>query len=239
MFGKSLNLQRKLEVVRNKKVSEAKLLEEVYAILHREQENEERVLRELQKGDAADGNKFVFDLLEANRIFHISHIKQLCVLYRLRFLDTRYFKSKLPAEAIQKVTALEKEHQTEIKGFKIIAPSKHFKLENADDPILFAPIGNNYYYLIHKWGKDLHPLRKLLVWPLRNFETLAVFSLVFSFIMALGIREVFYSQYRTTSQFIMIYLFTFKSVLGLILYYGIALGKNFNSGIWRSKYING
>ncbi|WP_395062778.1 hypothetical protein [Flavobacterium sp.] len=36
-----------------------------------------------------------------------------------------------------------------------MAPSKAFNLKKYDDPLLFAPIGNDYYYLIHKWGNDL------------------------------------------------------------------------------------
>ena len=38
-----------------------------------------------------------------------------------------------------------------------MAPSALFRLEKTDDPLLFVPLGNNYYYLVHKWGNDLHP----------------------------------------------------------------------------------
>ena len=238
MLFKRVNLQRKLETFRNQNVSEAELLEQVQAILIQDEIREEAILERLQEDSSTASNDFIFDDLEAGRIFHIYHIKRLCIDYRLRFLDTRYFKSPLPAEALQEIKRLEKEHDTELKGFKIMAPAKHFKLENADDPILFAPIGNDYYYRIHKWGNDLHPLRKLMMWPLRCIENLGISVFLFSFVGALVFRELFYSQYRSTSEFIMLYLFTFKSILGLILFYGIALGKNFNSSIWRSKYYN-
>lgn len=238
MVFKRVNLQQKLEAFRNRNVSETELLRQVQVIFEQEQEKDEAILKRIQDGEISDFNSFVFDHLEARRIFHISHIKKLCVDYRLRFLPSRYFKSSLPVEALQEIKRLEKEHKTQLQGFKIMAPSKHFKLENADDPILFAPIGNDYYYLIHKWGKDLHPLRKLVMWPLKCIENLVIFVFLGSFIGALVFRELFYSQYRATSEFIMLYLFTFKSIIGLILFYGIALGKNFNSSIWKSKYHN-
>ena len=105
-------------------------------------------------------NKFTFDLLDTDKIYHIDQIKEICIDYRLRFLDSKFFKGEIPQEGISRIKALEKAHNIEIKGFKIIAPSKLFRLEDKDDPLLFAPIGNQYFYLIHRWGNDLHPLRK-------------------------------------------------------------------------------
>lgn len=238
MIVERVNLRQKLEGLRNKTVSEEDILEQVQAFLNAEEERKTEILEQLRDGNAASHNDFDLDLLEANRIFHISHIKELAITYRLRFLPTKYFKSPIPAEALSEISALERNHGTSLQGFEILAPSKHFKLENADDPILFAPIGNEYYYLIHKWGRDLHPLRKLVMWPLKCIENLGIFALLFSFVVALVFRELFYSGYRETYQFIILYLFSFKSIIGLSLFYGIALGKNFNSCIWKSKYYN-
>lgn len=233
-----VNLQRKLENFRNRSVTGEDILEQVRQILKASQEQDQKLLERLQQEDSADGNELDFEKLESNRIFHLSHIKEIAIAYRLRFLPTQYFKSAFPAETLQEIKRLEKDHNTTLKGFQILAPSKHFKLENADDPILFAPLGNDYFYLIHKWGHDLHPLRKMIMWPMKNLENLGISVFLFSFVMTLAIREIFYSQYRETSEFIMLYMFTFKSVLGLILFYGIALGKNFNESIWKSKYYN-
>ena len=238
MALKRVNLEDKLRVLKNRETTQEDILSEVNAIFKCEEEKERQIEERLEIDDFAGENKFNIDLLESNRIFHISHIKNICIAYRLRFLPTKYFKMDLPPEAIFAIKDLEKEHNLCLGGFKIVAPSKSFKLENADDPLLFAPIGNGYYYLIHKWGRDLHPLRKLMMWPFRNLENIAIFSLIFSFLFTFGIRELFFTQYRATSEFIMLFMFTFKSVIGLILFYGIALGKNFNSGIWRSKYIS-
>lgn len=240
MLFDRINLKYELENLRRKEVSTESLLEEVQHILRREEAHEKAILQRLEEGEQSgiDGNDFDFDLLESDRIFHISQIKKLCVHYRLRFLSTKFFKGELPAEALFAAKELEKKHRIILRGFQIIAPAQYFRLENADDPMLFAPIGNGYFYLVHKWGKDIHPLRKMGMWPLRNLETLIVFSFFFSFFLTFGIREVFFSRFQETSQFLILFLYSFKSTLALIFFYGISLGKNFSSGNWNSKFYN-
>lgn len=236
MLRERVDLQEKLKGFRKKELSEAEILEQVKAIYEADAQREEQILERIREGSTAGSNDLDPELLEAQDIFHLKHIKHICIEYRLRFLDSRYFKSPLPFEAIAKIKFLEKLHGTTLKGFRIMAPSKDFKLENVDDPVLFAPIGNHYYLLIHKWGNDLHPLRKLLVWPVKTLENLAIFTLVFSFLATLVFRELFFAQYRSTTEFMMLYLFTVKSVIGLLVFYGFALRKNFNTAIWRSRF---
>ena len=183
-------------------------------------------------------NQFDFDKLETNRIFHRDAIKTICIDYRLRFLDLSYFKADVPVEAIDKIQALEKDHNTEVKHMKIVAPSKLFKLKNADDPLLFVPIGNHYYYLIHKWGNDLHPLRRLMMWPFKNIVTsilsILLLSLFLTAMMPLGL----FSSQPNSSDFLLIFLFMFKSIAAVVIYYAFAAGKNFNRAIWDSSYYN-
>lgn len=240
MLLERIDLRKKLENLRKKEMQEQALLEEVRAILEKEQDKNAGILERIYEQDPAGGdhNNFNFDLLESERIFHLSQIKKICINYRLRFLSTSYYKGDLPPEAIFAVKQLEKTHATSLEGFRIIAPAKFFRLENADDPMLFAPVGNNYFYLIHKWGTDMHPLRKMAVWPLKNLENLIIFSFLASFLLSFGIREVFFSRYQETSEFFVIFMYTFKSVIGLVFFYGIALGKNFSSGNWNSKFYN-
>ena len=169
---------------------------------------------------------------------HLSHIRSICIDYRLRFLDSKYFKGDLPPRAISEVKRLEKLHDTELGGFKILAPSKLFKLEDKDDPILFAPIGNGYYYLIHKWGKDLHPLRRILVWPFKNIVNLAAVVLLISFLITLMVPQGLFSKTGSAAEFWIVFFFMFKSIAAVVIFYGFALGKNFNPAIWNSKYYN-
>lgn len=177
--------------------------------------------------------------LDATKIYHISDIKSLCITYRLRFLDVRYFKNELPREAKEKICLLENQHDITLENLKIMAPSKMFALQNADDPLLFAPIFDGYFYLVHKWGNDLHPLRKWLVWPYKSFENL-VFTVFLVSILVTWLlpMELFTQTQSRLSEQLMLFLFTFKAVGAIVLYYGFAKGKNFNSAIWNSKYYN-
>lgn len=232
------NVERQLSIVRSRRVSEEKVLEQVQEIFRLSDAHEEQILDHLTEEDKAEANSLNFDLLESKRIYHLSDIEKICIDYRLRFLDSRYFKGKVPYEALMKIKALEKEHEIQLKGFKIIAPSKLFKLENADDPLLMIPMGNEYYYLVHKWGNDLHPLRKLLMWPFKTLENFALLLLVSSFMLALMVPEGMFSAQNTTTEFFLLFFFIFKWMAGLAIFYGFKMGKNFSTAIWRSKYYN-
>lgn len=240
MLLERIDLHKKLKLLRKKEIQEQALLEEVKKILTEDVQSEAEILQRILEGDPddMDGNNFHFDLLESGRIFHLSQIKKICINYRLRFLNTKYFKGELPAEAILAVKILEESHNIKIQGFKIVAPAKYFRLENADDPMLFAPIGNNYFYLIHKWGTDIHPLRKIIMWPLRDLENIMIFSFLASFFLTFGIREVFFSKYQETSEFLILFMYSFKGIVALVFFYGISLGKNFSSGNWNSRFYN-
>jgi hypothetical protein len=237
MFSKT-NIEIALQRVKKKQLSKNETLKDVKDILHQNEIERKSIKRELQQITITQKNAFNFDLLKTAQIFHISDIEKLCIDYRLRFLDARYFKGPFPDEAITKIRTLEKNHNTTLKGFKIVAPSKLMKLENADDPLLFAPMGNDYFYLIHKWGNDLHPFRKAMVWPYKTFENLVFTILIVSIFLA-GITPLhLFSTGSPTQEYLLYFLFVFKGVAGIVLFYGFSKGKNFNNAIWRSKYYN-
>ena len=214
------------------------ILDEVQQILNKDSRKDEQICKQLSSKSNTRENDFDFDLLETDKIFHIEHIKEICIDYRLRFLNSSYFKGEIPQEAISKIKQLEAAHNTKIRGFKIMAPSKLFKLEDKDDPLLFAPIGNDYFYLIHKWGNDLHPLRKLFAWPFKNIANLGLVVLLISYLVTLMVPEGLFSKKNTTAEFWIIYFFMFKCIASIVIFYGFALGKNFNPAIWKSKYFN-
>ena len=181
-------------------------------------------------------NSFDFEKLDPNKIYSINTIKSVCIDYRLRFLDIKYFKNKLPNEVFQKIKSLEKTHNTNIGDFKIMAPSALFRLEKTDDPLLFVPLGNNYYYLVHKWGNDLHPFRKLIMWPFKNIWNLLFTILLFSFLVTEITPLTLFTKTPNTSSYWMLLFFMFKAIASVVLYFGFALGKNFNPAIWNNKY---
>ena len=181
-------------------------------------------------------NNFDLTKLSKNRIYHIDHIKKVSIDYRLRFLDIKYFKNKLPVEALKQIKKLEKEHKTKLSEFKIMAPSVLFRLEKKDDPLLFVPLGNEYYYLVHKWGNDLHPFRKALMWPFKNIWNLLLAVLALSWVFTELTPLSLFTKNQNDSSYWMLLFFMFKAIASIVLYFGFALGKNFNPAIWDNRY---
>ncbi|QNJ99186.1 hypothetical protein [Constantimarinum furrinae] len=237
MFPKT-RVEEKLSQKRNKRISSEAILKEVYGLFAQNDKERSQILNTIRSKDNSGTNNLNVELLDADRIYHLEDIRALCVEYRLRFLDTHFFKGTFPEEAISEIRRLEKAHNTRLKGFKIIAPSKLLKLENADDPLLFVPLGHDYFYFIHKWGNDLHPFRKLQMWPYRSFENL-VFTIFLLSILLTAITPVnLFSHTASIQEYVLTFLFMFKAVGGIVLFYGFAKGKNFNNAIWDSKYYN-
>tara|TARA_X000001036_G_scaffold88636_1_gene80879 strand:- start:30422 stop:31084 length:663 start_codon:yes stop_codon:yes gene_type:complete len=181
-------------------------------------------------------NEFNLNKLNNENIFHINTIKSTCVDYRLRFLDIKYFKGEIPLEAIEKIKQMEIDHNKKLNSFKIMAPSIMFRLKKTDDPLLFIPIGSNYFYLIHKWGNDLAPLRKIRMWPFRSITNLLLTLLFLSYFVTLITPISIFTKNPDSSGFWILFLFMFKALVSIVLFLGVALGKNFNPKIWNSKY---
>ncbi|MGO4918882.1 hypothetical protein [Maribacter spongiicola] len=239
MLLSKTNIEEKLSKIRKNHIfSEEMRMKEVYEIFSQVDDELDRIEQNVTTSKGEINNHFNIDKLDSSNIYHIEEIKQICIDYRLRFLDTKFFKGPIPSEALSKIKAIEKVHNLEIKGFKIIAPSKLFKLEDKDDPLLFAPIGNGYHYLIHQWGNDLHPLRKLLMWPFKSIVNLSILVLAISFAVTLMIPEGLFSKSNSNAQFWILFFFMFKCIASVVIFYGFALGKNFNPAIWNSKYFN-
>ena len=177
--------------------------------------------------------------IDSNKLFHVNQIKKICIDYRLRFLELNLFKGKVPKKAYQNLEKFKADHPNLKFDLKIMAPSKLFELENYDDPLLFASLGNGYYYLIHKWGNDLSFFRKISVWPFKNLVNILTFiSIIYLVITALVPGNIFYYDGKPGTQFFITFLFILKSVIAIFIYYGFSLGKNFNEFIWNRKYFN-
>jgi len=238
MWWETNNLTEALLQKRHKAVTEEALMEAVKNILERDEAARDAIKLQLGNSEGTDENLFIFDFLESDKIFHISQIKAICIDYRLRFLGSHLYKSTVPHEAVSKIKHLEKQHNTTLQGFKIVAPSSQFHLENYDDPLLFAPIGNGYYYLIHKWGNDLNKFRKAMVRPMRDFGSLLLFLAFASLVFTMLITKLLFTGTHTDQFMLIAFLFTFKAFCGIALYYCFWKGKNFNAYIWDSPYYN-
>ena len=179
------------------------------------------------------------DKIDSNRLFHVDQIRKICIDYRLRFLDFNFFKGGVPDEAYTKLKEFELNHPDLDLNIKMMAPTKLFQLENYDDPLMFVSLGNNYYYLIHKWGNDMSYFRKLFMWPFKNIYNILVYIAIISLFFTTFVPDgIFFYKNNPEIQFFVVFLFMFKSLAAIFIYFGFAMGKNFNENIWNSKFYN-
>ncbi|MBD3581039.1 hypothetical protein [Flavobacterium selenitireducens] len=236
-LNKTIDLHAELLSARERQTTEAQLLDAISALFEADSRQRLGIRSYIASSNNSCNNQFKFDLLATDRIFHIGQIRAICIDYRLRFLPSGYFKDGIPEEAITKIKHLQAEHGTNLDGFAIVAPTKAFRLRNFNDPLLFAPIGNGYFYLIHKWGNDLNSWRKLWVWPYRNLSTFTTVTVLLSLIATWLTPESNLSR-KIPMADVIVFLFAFKSIFAVGLYCFFMLGKKFNSDIWDSVYFN-
>jgi len=230
----AVNLKTKLQKVRTRDADFA--LQSVYQLWTEDDLHRTEIAGRLAQA-STDANHFNFDKLDADRIFHIRHIRKICIDYRLRFLDSALFRQGIPAEALTRIRELEQNHDIKLLGFKIAAPAKAFSLGNYNDPLLFASMGNDYYYLVHQWGNDLSAMRKWLVLPIRNLGWFTLFCLLLTALVCLAIPTSRLSQ-RIPMAGTIVFLFAFKSLFFVLMWGFFMTGRQFNAQAWNSKYFN-
>tara|TARA_B100001142_G_scaffold318073_1_gene359764 strand:+ start:914 stop:1621 length:708 start_codon:yes stop_codon:yes gene_type:complete len=231
---RKVNLFEELLSERNKEISSDELKSIVKKIWSNHDSKKDQIRISLNKKNDDKNNQLKFDKMESKNIFHKDTIKKICVRYRLRFLDSNLFKGEYPKNITRIITDLESKHDTSLSNFKIMAPSKLFKIKSPDDPILFVPIGNDYFYLVHKWGKEFNKLRKLMVLPFKNIDNLTIFSILVSIFFALVGKLVMPSL--TSSEVFILFLFLVKGFIFIFFYMFFLTRRNFSESNWNSKY---
>ena len=225
----NINLERRLQSIeRNESSNKKELLTEVHEILAQGFDDDRRVIQSIRENSK---EKSELNLFSDVPVYSLKSIYKLCVRYRLRFLDSKYFKGEIPYEAIQKVKDFERTNAVKVGSYKILAPVELFSTEDKDsDPLLFIDLGNNNYYLVHKWGRDMSFLRYLMVFPLRNYYTLffTITAAVALFSFSIPVEKFIYSLF--------IFMFTFIASCCLTLLYCFAYRKNLNQIGWNSKF---
>lgn len=226
----TVDLEKELDRLKEKDQKQA-VLSEVDSILQQAEQEDLRVSASL----SGEQKTILIDesLLDDSRIYSYEQIKQICIKYRLRFLDSKVFKGEIPYEAIAKIKQLEREQNQTLNGFKIVAPKELFQLEDKDsDPLLFLPLKNGRYYLIHKWGGELNVFRSILAFPLRNFMSM--------FWFLVGVAIVFSLAVPTPSWHVFLFLVvhSFIAICGITCMLVFMARENFSSTEWNSKYLS-
>ncbi len=235
---KKVDLSYQLQQLHNKVLSsEDKLLLQAKHLLKQDLYTDKRVLENLTQY-MKSFEDLDEDLVNKESVYHPSEIKQIAIQYRLKFLETKYYKPEIPYEALMIIKELNKQNRKDIKSFKILSTAESFVKNNTDQcSLLFAKTNEENYYLVHKWGKDLPWLRKFLFIPLRTFENLVITVVLSTLILCLLLptrlitldhTATYWSGYRAAAFFHLL-IFNF----GVTVYFTFTLAKNFSSAVWN------
>ena len=239
MIFNRINLEQ--ELIRERQ-RQHKILGDVYDILAKAVERDGEVLKRLQSAPEVKASGVTISIEDLPHVFETAEIRKICVRYRLRFLDTVHFKSASPAEAIAKINRFEKKYGVEIRNFKIMAPDHAFNLENVNrDPVLFASLDNDTYFLLHKWGKDMAWYKKFLVWPFQNMRTFFISLWLVALILTCIIPSSVMHVFTPESEFYLrawLVVHMFIGLSGLSLGAAFSFDKTFSVISWDSKFRN-
>lgn len=229
--------ERLEQVLRGQQV----LIEEVHALLA-EEEKQDSIRRAVVRTSRGERPVHLHDPDPA-RVFDISTIRALCVKYRLRFLDAGLFRGDLPPQAMHAIRQLERKASGPVMNYKVMAPAERFSLCDSEvDPLLFVPLGEGRYYLVHKWGNDLGVARVVLGWPTRSPWTLGacvlLLAMVFTAVMPADLitRDPsvgFWGAYR-----ILFLLWSTVVVASFTVFAWFAFFGQFSTQAWNSRYFN-
>lgn len=176
--------------------------------------------------------------LDGARIFHRDTIRGMCLKYRLRFLDAGLFKGDIPLQALHAIRMLERRADGPIKSFMIMAPASRFKLCDSEaDPLLFIPVAKDQYYLVHKWGRDLSPLRAVFGLPGRSPLHLAVTIFLLAVISSLLVPAQTLQQWDVHRMLFL--LWTVMVYFSFTVFAWFAFFGQFTTHAWNSRFFNG
>lgn len=221
---------------------QAEVLQEVHLILG--EENKHDAL--LRATVMASLKEHAAELrgLDPNRVFQRGTIRALCVRYRLRFLPAGLFKGALPNTAIHAIRELERKATAPITGYMMLAPGARFKLCDSEvDPLLFVPLGDGTYYLVHRWGNDLSPWRAVWNWPLRNVGTLTTTVVLFACVLALLVPTWLISGDPQAGYWglhrLLMMVWSSLVCASFTVFAWFAFFGQFSTEAWNSRYFNG
>lgn len=239
MLFSKINLQT--ELIRERNVQQA-LLNEVHRLLNESRLKDDEVLTRLRQTSISTFFSTKLSVEDKQRVFKLEEIRNLCIKFRLRFLDTVHFKSDYPYAAISEIHSFEKKYSLKIKEFYIAAPERSFNLENINkDPLLFAGLGNGEYFLLHQWGNELAWHKRITLWPLRSFKncfiSLWIIAALFSLVLPSSIIQISSLEGEIYLR-LCLTIHVFIAILGFTIWAGFSFDKTVSNKNWNSKYYN-
>ena len=222
-------------------LGQERLMDEVHFLLEQEQKHDD-ILRAAVLSSSPKRVNHI-EGQDPERVYHIDAIRGICVKYRLRFLDGVCYKGEIPHAAVHALRRVEERSRMPLAGFKVLAPAARFKLCDSNaDPLLFVPIGPKHYYLVHKWGNDMSPMRAFSAWPYRSVGNLALTVLLLALALTLLIPTSWittdpgagwYGAHRVVFLAWCTMVCTSFTVFGWFAFFG-----SFSSENWNSRHFN-
>jgi hypothetical protein len=168
-------------------------IQEVHQLLLENETEHARILRGLSANSQFNRvEKIRTQQLELERhetnyegkVYTKEQIKNLCIDYHLRFLQSRLYTGSYDIEVAAKIREFAVKTNSPIDDFTlgrrffVLAPAKMFELRDEKyvtkkqlDPAIFFQIDNDHYRMIHKWGSDFTIFRLLEGFKWRNWWT--------------------------------------------------------------------
>ena len=221
------------------RTAEDNIISESNRILINDLFTENKILQNLKQ--YADSYEVISEEdVNSERIFTLKEIKMMAIQYRLKFLDSKYYKFEIPYEAVLKIKELNTTCKKELKHFRILSLAEAFSDKiPKKNAALFVKTNHDNYYVIHTWGSDLEGSRKWKYWPLKNVETLAATIFIFTLLVTLLLpthlitldrKATYWCGYRAGTFFHLLIFFT-----GFTTYFTITFAKNFSSSNWNKS----
>lgn len=231
------NVLSDLLELKNNRNEEENILIEVRNIVKRSLLNTQNILKNMdlyyQKEHLLDDEE-----VDYQYVFTLSEIENVCIKYRMCFIDAVYYKNSIPTVAEIKLEYLNESFNKKLEALKILSYRENFTNthQKKDYGILFAPTLNGHYYLVHHWGKPISKFRKYQYLPLRSFETLAISVILFTLVVDLILpthlitldhSATYWSGYRLAVFFHLLIFFG-----GLTMFVVVGFFKNVSKNIW-------
>lgn len=236
MFSE-VRLVKALERERKKlRKHEKHVLDEANRILQEDLFSEKNILRNLKSYNRT------FDLLdeeglEQERVFSLEEIKNICIKYDLRFLDSQKYRGEIPAEAVSEIKRISRGRKKPLENFKIMGTLSSFRIKDApNDPMLFTETNKGNFYLVHQWDHRVPWYKSAVIFPFRRFENLLATVAAFCLLLTLTtpqewIMDVHVFEYWGMHRFALFFhLFIVSaSLTGFLM---LAFHRGFTSGKW-------
>lgn len=214
---------------------------QVQAALKQGKQADEYIVNRLRNAPKPGKSDISTETLEKNRVFSVDDIKTVCTNYRLRFLDSKYFKmEELPDDTLTIIKNVEKYSGKDVRQIQIMGMDKFFKSEEKKKiPVLFARIDETNYYFVHNWEKNFAWYNKILAYPFRSIQTLLLSFTVIGLPLAIFIPLLLFHTAKDVHYYEALYLAGFTvSFIFITVFGGFTFHKNFSRKCWDNPFFH-